>query len=160
MSYGLASATGTPACALHFNAGPTLEHLHDGGEVFFAAELFMRLEPGLAHRVRPPHRNAGGFRLLEAELEVLVHEVGGEAEVEAARQDRLWELVLRSAVPAAAGVDDVDHDRRIETGLDPEHHRFAGGGERGRGKEIVGELHRLAHAGALADEEDPAEMLE
>jgi hypothetical protein len=114
----------------------------------------------LPHRAPNQHGHAQGLGLLETQHHVLVQQSGRETEIERARQNSFWELVLCSAVAPASGIDDVDHDLRIEAGLDAHHDRFGRDRERRRRQQIVGELHRLPHAWALADEEHLAEHLE
>src|SRR6202012_1138256 len=83
-----------------------------------------------------------------------------EAEVEGARQDRFRKLVLRCAVAAAAGVDDVEHDLRVDPGLDAHHQSFRGKAERSRSEQIVAKLGDLGEASLLADKEHFAKILE
>ena len=68
-------------------------------------------------------------------------------------------MLGRGASPRT-GIDDVEHDARIEPGFDAHDHRLRGRRHRRRGQHVVAELHRLAGAGPLADVEEFADHFE
>ena len=106
------------------------------------------------------HRQPQRFRLFKREPHVLHHQAGRETEIEAARQHRARKLVAARGIEPRAGVDDVDHDGRIESRFDAHHHRFRRRDHGGCGQEIVGKLHGLRRAGFFADEEHFADHVE
>ena len=106
------------------------------------------------------HRHPERRCLVEAHAHVLESEAGRKAEIEAARQHVFRELVGGGRVAPARDVDDVEHQLRIEAGLDAEDERL-GRDRNGRLRhQVVGELERLPKPGFLADVEHPAEQLE
>ncbi len=141
----------------HLDAGAALDRLHHGGEVLVGAVLVTGELQHASHGLRDRHRHAQRLALGEAELHVLVHQADGEAKIERARQHHAAELVLGRGIASGAGVDHVEHDARIEPGLDAHHHRFRGRGHRRRRQEIVAELHGLPGTRALADQEGLAD---
>src|SRR5208282_6397366 len=84
--------------ALHLDTRPFLDALDECREIARRPKLAVGVLPERAHGTPDPHRHLELLRLLEVELHVLVHEAGGEAVVEGARQDRARELDLRRRV--------------------------------------------------------------
>ena len=148
----LAPPTTTPAA---FSIGLIAEVKSDSGPISRITASQSR-PTASATSIDMPERLASP----RGEPDVLHHQPGGEAEIEAARQHRARKLVAARGVHARAGIDHVDHHVGIEPGFDAHHHGFRGRDHRGRRQEIVGELHGLRRAGFLADEEHLADDLE
>src|SRR5690606_14113778 len=87
ISLWLCAAAGrrVPLAADH-DARRLLDIAHQGGEVLRLAAPGVGVAPPLLDALRHPHRHAERLGFFEAELDVLVHELGPEAEVEAPRQ--------------------------------------------------------------------------
>src|ERR1043166_3600443 len=140
-----------------FDAGEPFERLDEFGDVGVRPHRGLADRHQLAHRIADDHRHAERLGLIEAELDVLVEQRRGEAEVEAARHHAARKLVRGRGVAARAGIDHVEHGGRIEAGLDTHHHRLGGDGDGGRRQKIVDDLHGLPEPGRLADVEELAQ---
>ena len=93
-----------------------------------------------------------GPRLLDraqVEAQVLGHEGVGEPGGVAPRQDVLGELVAGGRAPATRLVQHLEHRPHVEPGRATEGDRLAGGGQRRRRQEVVGQLQDLAHPGTV-----------
>src|SRR5690606_14012783 len=101
-----------------------LDVAHEAGEILGLTAASVCVAPPLFHAIRHPHRNAQRFRLFEAKANILVHELGPEAEIERPRQHGLRELVADRSSGAAARVDDVDHLVGIQPRLGAEDERL------------------------------------
>ena len=112
------------AFLLDLDAREFLERFHELGDVGVRPLRGLADRHHLAHRVADDHRHAERLRLVEAELDVLVEQRGGEAEVEAARHERSAGTCPRSRCCGRSRVDHVEHGGRIEAGLDAHHHRL------------------------------------
>src|SRR5688572_2640102 len=75
------------------DAGPLLDRFHEFGDVGVRPHRGLADPHHLPHRIADDHRHAERFRLVETELDVLVEQRGGEAEVEAARHHAARKLV-------------------------------------------------------------------
>src|SRR5947208_11243495 len=146
---------GAKALRSDLDAGTALDRLHHGGEILVRPVLVARHLQDASDGLGDLHRHAEGLALTKTQLEVLGHQSHGETEIEGAGQHDAAEFVLGCGVAAGPGIDDVEHDARVEPRLDPHDHRFRSCGHGGGGQEVVAQLHRLAGARALADEEHP-----
>src|ERR1700730_11275290 len=141
----------------YFNAGAALDRLNHCREVRLGADLVAGELQHAGDRLCHFHGHTERAGFLQAQLDVLRHQPGGEAEIEQTWQDDAAELVFRGGIAPTAGLYHVEHHAGIEARLHAQHHGFGCCGHRGRRQKVVAELHRLACSGAFADEEDLAE---
>jgi hypothetical protein len=108
----------------HGDASALLDRLNDRGEILVAADFGIGGFPGTKYRTHDFIRNAECLRFFQTQPYVLEHQRGSKTEIELTGNDRFRELVGRRGVAARAGIDHVDHHRRIESGLYTHHNSF------------------------------------
>ena len=135
---------------------PASSMQHDLGAVRAGRRARRRPRPQLPDRGAERHRHLPAPRLLQAQLDVLVHELEPEARAEGPRQHVPGELVRARGVAPAARVEDVEQRARRQAAVHAERQRLAGDRDRAGREQVVEDLGQLALAGLCAHEHDVA----
>src|SRR5215472_15893615 len=106
----------------HLDAGPLFDRLHDLGDVLVGTKLIAGELEDRRHRFDDLERDAERFGFGNEEVYVLKHQPGGDALIEGTRQYHFGKLLLGRGATPRTRIYDVEHDARIEPGLDPHHH--------------------------------------
>src|ERR1700730_12965195 len=139
------------SAGLYLHSGPLFHRLNDLRDVRIGALKRFCNPHKLSYSITDNHRHAEALSLLKTKPYVLIEKLGRKTEIKFPGEDASRKLIGSCRIAAATGIDNIKHDRRIETGLGSHHKSFRRDRNGGGRQKIVAKLHRLPKAGLFAD---------